>query len=68
MYVISDPVALQSVLEAWDNDLDLIVTNDMQITDSQLHADMAKSIRDIYTNGEPFGTRLGDGVRVWLLN
>ena len=39
----------------------------MQITDSQQHAKMAKSIRDIYTNGEPFGTRLGDGVRVWLL-
>ncbi|KAJ3652282.1 hypothetical protein Zmor_018260 [Zophobas morio] len=58
-----DPVALQSTLEAWDNNLDLIVPNDMQITDSQQHADMAKSIRDIYTNGEPFGTRLGDGVR-----
>ena len=39
----------------------------MQITDSQQHAKMAKSIRDIYTNGEPFGTRLADGVRVWLL-
>ncbi|XP_063925261.1 juvenile hormone esterase-like [Zophobas morio] len=58
-----DPVALQSTLEAWDNNLDFIVPNDMQITDSQQHADMAKSIRDIYTNGEPFGTRLGDGVR-----
>ncbi|KAJ3652281.1 hypothetical protein Zmor_018259 [Zophobas morio] len=58
-----DPVVLQSILEAWDNNLDLIVPNDMQITDSQQHADMAKSIRDIYTNDEPFGTRLGDGVR-----
>ncbi|KAJ3652283.1 hypothetical protein Zmor_018261 [Zophobas morio] len=58
-----DPVVLQSILEAWDSNLDWIVPNDMQITDSQQQAKMAKSIRDIYTNGEPFGTRLADGVR-----
>ncbi|KAJ3652285.1 hypothetical protein Zmor_018263 [Zophobas morio] len=58
-----DPVALQAILEAWDDNLGLLVPEDMQITDSDELTEMGKSIRDIYTDGEPFGTRLGDGVR-----
>mgnify|MGYP005985392903 FL=1 len=59
-----DPAVFQTVLEAWDAKLDLIVPNDMQITDLEKHSEMALSIRDIYTGGETFGIRLGDGIRV----
>ncbi|KAJ3652288.1 hypothetical protein Zmor_018266 [Zophobas morio] len=58
-----DPAVFQTVLEAWDAKLDLIVPNDMQITDLEKHSEMALSIRDIYTGGETFGNRLGDGIR-----
>ena len=32
--LISDPVALEAVLEVWDDNLGLLVPEDMQITDS----------------------------------
>ena len=59
-----DPSVFQSVLEAWDANLDLIVPTDMQITDPEKYSEMALSVRNIYTEGEPFANRPGDGIRV----
>lgn len=39
----------------------------MQISDKNQRLEMGKSIRDIYTGGEPFGDRLGDGIRVKII-
>ncbi|XP_063925259.1 carboxylic ester hydrolase-like [Zophobas morio] len=58
-----DPSVFQSVLEAWDANLDLIVPTDMQITDPEKYSEMALSVRNIYTEGEPFANRPGDGIR-----
>ena len=55
---------VQIVLQEFDNNLELIVPIDMPITNSDQNLEMATSIRDIYTNGEPFGANLGDGIRV----
>mgnify|MGYP005986559175 CR=1 FL=1 len=63
-WVLLDPSVYQSVLEAWDANLDLIVPIDMRITDPEKQSEMARSVRDIYTEGEPFGNRLGDAIRV----
>ncbi|KAJ3652347.1 hypothetical protein Zmor_018322 [Zophobas morio] len=58
-----DPNVVQIVLQEFDNNLELIVPIDMPITNSDQNLEMATSIRDIYTNGEPFGANLGDGIR-----
>ncbi|KAJ3652286.1 hypothetical protein Zmor_018264 [Zophobas morio] len=58
-----DPSVYQSVLEAWDANLDLIVPIDMRITDPEKQSEMARTVRNIYTEGEPFGNRLGDAIR-----
>ncbi|KAJ3620290.1 hypothetical protein MTP99_004255 [Tenebrio molitor] len=58
-----DPDVFKSWAEAWDEDLDLIVPNDMQIVDESEHTEMAASIREIYTGGEPFADDLGAGIR-----
>ncbi|XP_068902412.1 carboxylic ester hydrolase-like [Tenebrio molitor] len=58
-----DPDIFKSWAEAWDEDLNLIVPNDMQIVDESEHAKMAASIREIYTGGEPFADNLGGGIR-----
>jgi hypothetical protein len=36
----------------------------MQIVDESEHTEMAASIREIYTGGEPFADDLGAGIRV----
>ncbi|XP_044270261.1 venom carboxylesterase-6-like [Tribolium madens] len=58
-----DPTVLQNTLKAWDDNLSLIVNNNMHIIDENKRLEMGKSIRDIYTGGQPFGSRFGDGIR-----
>ncbi|XP_064215899.1 esterase E4 [Tribolium castaneum] len=58
-----DHNVFQNTLKAWDDNLGLIVNNNMQITDENKRLEMGKSIRDIYTGGQSFGSRLGDGIR-----
>jgi hypothetical protein len=60
----SDPDVFKSWAETWDEDLNLIVPNDMQIVDEVDHAEMGRLIREIYTGGEPFADNLGAGIRV----
>jgi carboxylesterase type B len=58
-----DPDLFKSFAETWDEDLNLIVPNDMQIVDEVDHAEMGRLIREIYTGGEPFADNLGAGIR-----
>jgi carboxylesterase type B len=59
----SDPATLQSMAEAFDQQLDWVVPNDMQISDQTNRTDMGRMIRELYTSGEPFADHLGDTVR-----
>lgn len=59
-----DPNIFKSSMESWDKDLDIIVPDDMHITDKDSHTKMSQSIRDIYTGGQPFANNLGAGIRV----
>jgi hypothetical protein len=61
---ILDPATLQSMAEAFDQQLDWVVPNDMQISDQTNRTDMGRMIRELYTSGEPFADHLGDTVRV----
>jgi hypothetical protein len=48
----------------FDEHLDWLVPNDMQITDQDQRTEMGRAIREIYTGGEALADHVGDGVRV----
>jgi carboxylesterase type B len=63
LFFNQDADVFKSWAETWDEDLNLIVPNDMQIVDEVDHAEMGASIREIYTGGEPFADNLGAAIR-----
>nr|AKZ17680.1 carboxylesterase CXE20 [Tenebrio molitor] len=63
LFFNQDADVFKSWAETWDEDLNLIVPNDMQIVDEDDHAEMGRLIREIYTGGEPFADNLGAAIR-----
>ena len=62
--VFVDPDAFKANLEAYDENLDWLVPNDMAVTDKTNKMEIGRQIREIYTGGEPLADHLGDGIRV----
>jgi hypothetical protein len=62
MYPDSDTTLSQ--LTSFDEHLDWLVPNDMQVPDEDKRIEVGRSIRDIYTGGEDLADHVGDGVRV----
>jgi hypothetical protein len=62
MYPDADTTLSQ--LTSFDEHLDWLVPNDMQIPDEDKRIEVGRSIRDIYTGGEDLTDHVGDGVRV----
>jgi hypothetical protein len=60
----TDAATTKSRLALFDEHLDWLVPNDMQITDQDKRTEMGRAIRDIYTGGEDLADHVGDGVRV----
>jgi hypothetical protein len=60
----SDADGTKSQLATFDEHLDWLVPNDMQITDQDQRTEMGRAIREIYTGGEALADHVGDGVRV----
>jgi carboxylesterase type B len=54
-----------SQLTSFDEHLDWLVPNDMQVPDEDKRIEVGRSIRDIYTGGEDLADHVGDGVRYW---
>ncbi|XP_015837950.1 esterase FE4 isoform X2 [Tribolium castaneum] len=63
LYFNKDPDTFKSSMETWDKNLDIIVPNDMQITDQEQRVKVGQAIREIYTGGQPFADNLGAGIR-----
>jgi hypothetical protein len=57
-----DSAMLKAMAEAFDQHLDWVVPNDMQISDETNRTEMGRMIREMYTSGEPFADHLGDTV------
>jgi hypothetical protein len=49
---------------SYDENLDWLVPNDMQLTDPDQRTEMGRAIREIYTGGQPLAEHVGAGVRV----
>lgn len=55
---------LRQVLKEIDENLEVIVSEDMHLNDSDSRKEMALKILEMYTGGEPFADNLGAAVRV----
>ncbi|XP_044270259.1 venom carboxylesterase-6-like [Tribolium madens] len=54
---------LKNVMTVYDENLDWLVPNDMEVTDENNRTTIGSKILDIYTGGNPLAGHLGDGVR-----
>ncbi|KAJ3620299.1 hypothetical protein MTP99_004262 [Tenebrio molitor] len=58
-----DTNGTQADMISYDENLDWLVPNDMQLTDPDQRTEMGRAIREIYTGGEPLAEHVGAGVR-----
>jgi hypothetical protein len=64
----TDANGAQADMTSFDENLDWLVPNDMQLTDPDQRTEMGRAIREIYTGGEPLADHVGAGVRVSTQN